>query len=96
MIKALINISRKWLKVFLALRIRKLGFSVAPIFSTNVKFLDLLFFDYLDEFTIVSSALLPLSLTFLLSSSTNTFGANSGNPVVFNREISSTAILLKP
>ena len=89
----MINASCKWLKAFLALEVRKLDSLIAPIFGIHVKFLDLLF---LDEFTIVLLALLPTS-TISLSLALNVFGANSSDdPVVFNREVSSAAILLKP
>ena len=86
------NASRKWFKAFLASRIRKLGSPVAPIFGTHVKFLDFLF---LDKFTTIPLALSPSSPTTSLSSALNAFGADFDNPVVFNREVSSAAILLK-
>ena len=60
MIEALINASRKWLKIFLILRIRKISFSIAPIFGICIKFLDLLFFDWLNEFITISLVLLLL------------------------------------
>ena len=86
------NASYKWLKVFLALGIKKLGSLIASIFGTRIDFLDLLF---LDKFTIVSLVFLSLSSTISLLSTLNAFGANSHNLIVFNREINSAAILLK-
>ena len=87
------NISRKWLKAFLASGVRKVGSPVAPIFGTRIKFLDFLF---LDKFTTVLLAL-PSTPTTSLSSTLNVFGADSSDdPVVFNKEVSGAAILLKP
>ena len=69
--------------------VRKLGSPVAPIFSIYV--------DFPNESLIVSLALPPLALTTSLLSALNIFGADSlDDPVVFNMEISGTAILLKP
>ena len=90
----MINASCKWLKAFLALGVRKLSFPIAPIFGTRVKFLDFLF---LDKFTTVLLALPLPPPTTSLSSDLNVFRANSLNhPVVFNKKVSSTVILLKP
>ena len=80
-------------KDFLTLRFRKVSSSIILIFSIHVKFLDLLF---LDKFMTVSLALLPPLPTISLSSVLNAFEAKFDNPVVFNREISYTVILLKP
>ena len=88
----MINTSRKWLKVFLVLDIKKLGLSVAPIFGIYVKFLNFLF---LDKFTTIPLALLSTLITSL-SLALNTFAAESNDPVAFNSKISSAAILLKP
>ena len=83
------NASRKWLKAFLALGVRKLGSLVAPIFGTRV--------DFLDEFLTVSLALSPPPPTTLSSSALNVFEANSlDDPIVFNIEVSCAGILLKP
>ena len=87
------NASRKWLKVFLALGVRKLGSSIAPIFGTRVEFLD---FSFLDKFTTVL-LVLPSTPTTSLSSALNAFRADSlDDLVVFNRKVSGVAILLKP
>ena len=72
--------------------VRKLGFLVVLIFGIYVKFLDFLF---LDKFTTIPLFLLPTS-TILLSSTLNAFVAKFDDPVVFNREVSSIAILLNP
>ena len=92
----LINTSRKWLKAFLASKVRKLDFLVAPIFGICVHFLDFLFLN-LDESTTISLALpLPPPTTLLLPA-LNALKANFlDNLIVFNIEVSSTAILLKP
>ena len=45
---------------------------------------------------IVLLALTLLLLTISLSSALNAFGAKFNNPVIFNKELSSVAILLKP
>ena len=76
------------------LEVEKLGFFIAPIFDIYVKFLD---FSFLDKFTTVLLALLPLPLlTNLLLSALNTFGADfSNNSIIFYRNISDIAILLK-
>ena len=85
---ALINASCKWLKVFLALGVRKLGFPIAIIFGKRVNFLD--------EFLTVSLALSPSLLKTSLSSVLNAFGANSlDDLIVFNIKVSSAAIPLK-
>ena len=85
----MINASRNWLKAFLALGVRKVGSSIAPIFCTSVNFLD--------KFMIISLALPLPPPTISLSSALNAFEANSlDDPVVFNKEISGAAILLKP
>ena len=88
----MINAYLKWLKVFLVLKIKKVDFFVALIFDKCINFLDLLF---LDKFIIVSLALLLLSLTTLLLSALNTFGAKSNDLVIFNKKISNAIILLK-
>ena len=82
------------LKTFLALEVKKIGFSIALIFGICIKFLDLLF---LDKFTIVLlTLLLLLPLTTLLSLSLNIFKANSlDNLDIFNKKTSGAAILLK-
>ena len=72
--------------------VRKISFSIALIFSIYLKSLDLLF---LDKFTNVSLVLLPPLSTMSLSSILNAFEADFNIPVVFNREISNIAILLK-
>ena len=88
-IKALMNASRKWLKAFLALEVRKLDSLVAPIFDICV--------DFLNEFLTVLLALPSPPLTTSLSSNLNIFRAEfSDYLVVFNIEVNSAAILLKP
>ena len=65
------------------LKIRKLGFFVALILSTRVKYLDL---SLLNNFTTVSLALLLSLLTILLLLTLNIFGANFlDDLVVFNK-----------
>lgn len=74
-------------------RVRNIGFYIALI---DIKFLTLLFFDFLDwnKFLDILSALLPLWTTLFLAP--NFFKANLDNPVVLNIEVRSIAILLKP
>ena len=89
MIKDLLNASYKWVKVFLALGVRKLSSSVAPIFGICINFPDKLM-------TVSLALLQPLPTTSLLLA-LNAFGGNSlGDSVVLNGEISGAAILLKP
>ena len=74
-----------------------MDFSIAPIFSTYIKFLDLLFFNLLklDKFIIILLAL-PLSFITLFLSTLNVFKANFlNNLVVFNYKINNIAIFLK-
>ena len=72
------------------LEVKKLGSSVALIFSTCVDFLNFLF---LDKFTTVSS-LQPLTTSLLAA--LNALKANClDDPVVFNIKVSGVAILLK-
>ena len=85
--RALINASRKWLKTFLALGVRKLGSPVALIFGTHVKFLN--------KFMTVQLALPPTSTTLSLST-LNAFGTKFYDPVAFNSKVNGAAILLKP
>ena len=73
-------------------KVKKIGFSIALIFSTYVDFLDLLF---LDKFITVLLVLLLLSLITLLLSVLNTFETKYNNLIFFNRQISNIAILLK-
>lgn len=76
--------------------IRKLGFSIASTFDIHVKFLNLFFFDLLDEFTTLLLVLLPPPLITLLLPALNAFGANSlYNSIILNIKISNIAILLK-
>ena len=95
--KALINVSYKYLKVFLALKVRKIGSSIIPIFGIYVQFLDLLFFDFLnlDKFLDILLAL-PPTLTILLLLALNAFKAKFDDAVVLNSKIIGVAILLKP
>ena len=89
----MLNTGRKWLKAFLALGVRKLDSPVASIFGTRVKFLDLLF---LNKFTTILLARLPTPTTLLLLA-LNVFRPDSlDDLVVFNKEVSDAAILLKP
>ena len=88
----MINANRKWLKAFLALRVKKIGFPIAPIFGICIEFLNFLF---LDKFTTILLAL-SLTSTILLSSNLNTFRAKSNDPIIFNNKVNNTAILLKP
>ena len=74
------------------LGIIKLDSLIALIFGIYVKFLDFLF---LVEFMTILLALLSTS-TILLSLAINTFNLKFGNLIVFNKDISSAAILLKP
>ena len=77
-------------------KIKKINFFIALIFGIYVKFIDLSFFNLLDEFTTVLLALLLLLLTISLLLVLNIFKANfSNNPIIFNIKISSIAILLK-
>ena len=69
------------------MRVEKMSFSLALIFSICVKFLD--------EFITVLLILLLLTLTTLLLLALNIFKIKSNNLVVFNIEISSIAILLR-
>ena len=88
------NTYSKQLKASLVLGVRNISFSVAPKY---VKISDFLFFDFLDldKSTTVSSVL-PLPLTNSLFSTLSVFeAANPDNSVVFNIEVSGTAILLK-
>ena len=89
----MINACRKWLKIFLVLGVKKLSSPIAPIFGTRIKFLD---FSFLDKFTTVPLILLPLPPITSLSLALNAFEAyTSDDLVVFNKEVSSAAILLK-
>ena len=74
-------------------KVRKIDFFVAPIFGICIEFLDLLF---LNKLTIVSLVLPPSPLTILSLLALNIFGIDFNNPVIFNKRISDTAILLKP
>ena len=91
------NAYLKWLKAFLAPEVKNIGSLVTSI---HVKFLDFLFFDFLDWdkfLTVLSAIPLLTPLTTLLLSVLNTFGANiSDDLVVFSIEVSGAAILLKP
>ena len=95
----MINACFKRLKTSLASEVRNIGFPIAQIVGTCVKFLDLLFFNFLnlDKFLIVSSALPPLLPTTSSLLALNAFGANFSYRLVdFNIKISGAAILLKP
>ena len=82
------------IKNFLALGVKNIDFFIALIFDIYAKFLDL---SFSNKFTIVLLALLSPSLsTILLSLALNIFMAKSNNLIVFNKEVSSKAILLKP
>ena len=75
------------------LKVKKIGFFVASIFSIYVKFLDLLF---LNKFKTVSLALPSSPLTILLSLALNTLRANFlDDPDILNRKKSDIAVLLK-
>ena len=74
------------------LEVRKIGFSIALIFSIYVDFWDLLFFF---KFTTVSLVLLLLSSITSLLSTLNAFKAKFNHLIIFNKEINSLAILLK-
>ena len=89
----MINASRKWLKVFLALEVKKLDSSIALIFGIRIKFLDFL---VLNKFTTVLLAIPLLPLTILLLLPFSVFESKFGDLVLFNREVNNTAILLKP
>ena len=93
----MINACLKKLKASLMLGIRKVGSSVASISEECIKISNLLFFDFLeiDEFLTVSLALPPTPTTSLLSA-LNAFRIKFDDLVVFNIEVSSAAILLKP
>ena len=83
----MINPCLKWLKIFLALEIKKIGFFIVPIFSIYIEFPD--------EFRPVLLALLPLP-TILLLLILNVLRINClDNQVVFNIEVNNAAILLK-
>lgn len=78
--------------------VRNISFLVDLMF-VYVGISDFAFFDFLDlnKFLTISSASLPLlTLTTLLSSSSNTFEAKFDNPVIFNIEVSNATIFLKP
>ena len=92
-IEVLINTSCKILKIFLASEVKKIDFPIALIFDIYVEFLDLLFFD---KFMTISLALALLLPTNLLLSALNVFEIKFDDLIVFNREINSIAILLKP
>ena len=95
----MINTCFKWLKAFLALGVKNIGFPIASMSKKCVEILDFLFFDFLDldEFLTVLLTLLPLFPTTSLASAPNVFGANFlDDSVVFNIEVSGAAILLKP
>ena len=77
------------------LKIRKVDFSIALKFSIYIKFQDLLFFNWLDEFATVLLALVLLLLITLLLSTQNAFEANSDDLIIFNKKASNIAILLK-
>ena len=74
------------------LGVKKLGYPITPIFDIYVEFLDLLF---LDKFIIVLLTLLPPSSSTSLLLALNIFEADFNDSIVFNKEISSTASLLK-
>ena len=83
----------------LALRVKKICFFIAIIFDLYINFLDLLFFDLLDldKFITVLLAFLLLFPTILLLLALNVFKAEFlYDLIVFNIEISSITILLKP
>ena len=88
-----------FVKASLVSEVGKVGSSEPMIFATFQAFevfrlLTILqFFDDLDEFTTVSSALPLFQRTPSVPSS---LGAKSDDPVVFNNEISGAAIYLKP
>ena len=85
----MIHASRKWLKNFLALKIKKVGSPVALILGIYIKFLD--------EFTTVLLVILLSPSKISLSSALNTFGSDSSDDsVIFNKKVSGIAILLKP
>ena len=85
----MINAGYKWLKAFLVLEVNKLGSLVASIFGIYVNFLN--------EFLTVLLALPPSPPTISLLSALNVFGVDFlDDSVIFNIEISSVVILLKP
>ena len=87
----MINAYFKWLKTFLALKVKKVDSFIAPIFDIHVNFLDILF---LDKFTTILLAL-QLTSTILLLLTLNIFKAGSDNLIAFNNKVNSIAILLK-
>ena len=88
----MINATCNWLKVFFASKVKKLGSLISWIYSIYVNFLNLLF---LDKFTTILLALSLSSSTNSLLSIPNAFEAKLYNLVIFNREVSDIAILLK-
>ena len=95
----MINACFKQLKASLVPGFRKVGFPIALIVGTCVKFPNLSFFNFLDldEFLIISSALLPSPLITSSLPTLNAFRADfSDDPVFFDIEVSDAAILLKP
>ena len=76
------------MKAFLALRVKKIGSLIAPIFGTNIKFLD--------EFIIILLILLSPPLITLLSLGLNAFKAHfSKDSIIFNKKVNNVLILLK-
>ena len=74
-----------------------MDFLTASVFSIYVKFLNLLFFDLLDEFTTILLVILLSPLTISLLLAFNIFEANFlNNLVIFQLKINNAAILLKP
>lgn len=82
-------------KVFLILELRNIDFFIILIY---IKFLNLLFFNFLDlgKFLTILSTLSPfISSTILLLSAFNVFRVYSDNSVFFNIKVNSTVILKK-
>ena len=69
-----------------------MGFCIASIFGTCIKFLDLLF---LDKFTTVLLALLLSLSTTSFSLVLNVFKAKCDDLIIFNRKLINATILLK-
>ena len=91
---SLINTSCKWLKTFLALEVRKIDSFIAPIFGIYVNFLN---FSFLDKFTTILLALPPSPPTISSLLALNAFEADFfDDPIIFNREVNSIVISLKP
>ena len=76
------------------LEVRNIGFPIAPVFI-YVRIPDFAFLDFLDSDKFLLLALSPPPTT-LLSLALSFFKAKSDDLIIFNIEISGTALLLKP